>query len=89
MQKAGRILDGNWARYDYGSPLIRPTGMTGDEMMDGFKLVYEGFYSLKSIARRFSPPPRGQLLESLAYVVANLKVNRYLRSHPRAWATIS
>jgi radical SAM superfamily enzyme YgiQ (UPF0313 family) len=89
MQKAGRILDGDWARYDYGSPLIRPTGMTGDEMMDGFKFVYEGFYSLKSIARRFSPPPRGQLLESLAYVVANLKVNRYLRSHPRAWATIS
>jgi hypothetical protein len=29
------------------------------------------------------------LLESLAYVVANLKVNRYLRTHEHAWATIS
>lgn len=89
MEKAGRILDGNWARYDYGSPLIRPSGMTPEQMMDGFKYVYEGFYSVKSIVRRFSPPPPGQLLESLAYVVANLKVNRYLRGHERAWATIS
>ncbi|MEB2283591.1 MAG: hypothetical protein B6D46_15090 [Polyangiaceae bacterium UTPRO1] len=89
LVRAGRILDGNWARYDYGSPLIEPTGMTTGQMMDGFKHIYESFYSLKNIARRFSPPPKGQLLESLAYVVANLKVNRYLRSHERAWATIS
>ena len=55
--RQGRILDGNWARYDYGSPIIKPTGMTCDQMMDGFKYVYEGFYSIPSILKRFSPPP--------------------------------
>ena len=89
MAKAGRLLDGDWARYDYGSALIRPARMTPEQMLDGFRYVYEGFYSVRSILRRFSPPPPGQLLESLAYVVANLKVNRYLRTHERAWATIS
>jgi len=89
MRRAGRILDGDWARYDYGTPLVEPSGMSADEMLAGFKWVYEGFYSVGSILRRFTPPPRGQLLESLAYVVANLKVNRYLRSHENAWATIS
>jgi radical SAM superfamily enzyme YgiQ (UPF0313 family) len=89
MARAGRILDGDWARYDYGSPLVRPLEMTAEQMLDGFNYVYRGFYSVPSILRRFSPPPRGQLLESLAYVVANLKVNRYLRSHADAWATIS
>ena len=89
MTAAGRILDGDWARYDYGTPLVRPTGMTSEQMLDGFKWVYEGFYSVRNILKRFSPPPRGQLLESLAYVVANLKVHRYLRSHADAWATIS
>jgi len=89
LARAGRILDGNWARYDYGSPLVRPKGMTAEEMIEGFRYVYEGFYSIPSILRRFSPPPRGQLLESLAYVVANLKVSHYLRTHERAWATIS
>jgi len=89
MAAAGRILVQDWGRYDYGSPLVRPANMTGDEMMQGFKYVYEGFYSTRAIAKRLFPPPPGSYLETLAYLVANLKVNRYLRSHENAWATIS
>ena len=36
-----------------------------------------------------TPPPKGNYLESLFYVVANLKINRYLRKNPSAWGTIS
>lgn len=89
MTRAGRILIHDWGRYDYGSPIVRPANMTPDEMMDGFKYVYQGFYSLRAIARRLFPPPRGSYLETLAYLVANLKVNRYLRANENAWATIS
>jgi radical SAM superfamily enzyme YgiQ (UPF0313 family) len=89
MAKAGRILVQDWGRYDYGSPLIRPANITADEMMQGFKYIYEGFYSTRAIAKRLFPPPPGSYLETLAYLVANLKVNRYLRSHENAWATIS
>jgi len=39
--------------------------------------------------RRFAPPPRKNLLESLAMLVANVKVNGYLRRNPDAWGTIS
>jgi radical SAM superfamily enzyme YgiQ (UPF0313 family) len=89
MLRADRILVQDWGRYDYGSPLIRPAQMTTDEMMDGFKYVYEGFYSTAAIAKRLFPPPSGNYVETLAYLVANLKVNRYLRSNENAWATIS
>jgi len=89
MARAGRIMVQDWGRYDYGSPLVRPANMTTDEMMDGFKYVYEGFYSTRAIARRLFPPPPGGFLETMAYLVANLKVNRYLRTHENAWATIS
>ena len=89
MARAGRILMQDWGRYDYGSPLIRPAQMTPDQMMNGFKYVYEGFYSTRAIAKRLFPPPSGSYLETLAYLVANLKVNRFLRSHDNAWATIS
>jgi radical SAM superfamily enzyme YgiQ (UPF0313 family) len=89
MLQADRILVHDWGRYDYGSPLIRPAQMSTEEMMDGFKYVYEGFYSTSAIARRLFPPPSGSYLETLAYLVANLKVNRFLRSHENAWATIS
>jgi radical SAM superfamily enzyme YgiQ (UPF0313 family) len=89
MAAAGRILVDDWGRYDYGSPLIRPAQMTTDEMMAGFKYVYSGFYSARAIARRLFPPPKGNTFETLAYLVANLKVNRFLRVNENAWATIS
>ncbi len=89
MERAGRILTKEWNRYDYGSPLIRPTHMTAADMMTGFDKVYRGFYSLPNIMRRMVPPPRGNYLEAAFYFVANLKINRYMRRTPNAWGTIS
>ncbi|HEY8514427.1 MAG TPA: radical SAM protein [Candidatus Binatia bacterium] len=89
MKAAGRILNDDWGRYDYGSPNVAPKNMSAREMIDGFNAVYSGFYSVRSMLRRFVPPPRKNLLESLAMIVANLKVHAYLRRNPEAWGTIS
>jgi radical SAM superfamily enzyme YgiQ (UPF0313 family) len=89
MQAEGRILIDDWGRYDYGSPVVRPKDMSSEDMLDGFKMVYSGFYSVRSILRRFVPPPRKNLLESLAMIVANAKVHGFLRRNPDAWGTIS
>jgi radical SAM superfamily enzyme YgiQ (UPF0313 family) len=89
LRAQGRILTDDLRRYDYGSPLIEPLRMTSGDMLDGFKHVYQSFYSLPSIARRLWPPRRGNWLETAAYAVANLKVNRFLKRNPDAWGTIS
>ena len=89
MAQAGRILTHDWGRYDYGSALIKTAHLTPDEMMEGFTYVYRGFYSTRAIVKRLFPPPTGSYLETLAYLVANLKVNRFLRKNENAWATIS
>ncbi|MSP60256.1 MAG: B12-binding domain-containing radical SAM protein [Myxococcales bacterium] len=89
MDRAGRILTKDWNRYDYGSPLIQPTHMTPEEMMVGFNDVYKRFYSIPNIVRRMTPPPKGNYLESMFYMVANFKINRYMRKTPAAWGTIS
>ncbi len=89
MEAAGRLLGHDWGRYDYGSPNVRPLHMTAEEMVAGFKHVYGGFYSVRSMLRRFVPPPRRNLLDSLAMLVANAKVHGFLRRNPEAWGTIS
>jgi radical SAM superfamily enzyme YgiQ (UPF0313 family) len=89
MQAAGRLLDDDWGHYDYGSPVVRPLHMTTEQMLEGFQYVYSGFYSVRSMLRRFVPPPRRNLLETLGMVVANAKVNGFLRRNPAAWGTIS
>jgi len=68
---------------------VRPLHMTPGEMLDGFRRIYSGFYSVRSMLRRFVPPSRKRLLESMAMLVANAKVHRYLRRNPEAWGTIS
>ena len=68
MMAAGRILDSDWSHYDYGSPVVRPLGMTPEQMLDGFKYVYTGFFSVRSMLKRFTPPPRKNLLETLPVV---------------------
>jgi radical SAM superfamily enzyme YgiQ (UPF0313 family) len=89
MAAEGRILVDDWGKYDYGSAIVRPRNMTPEQMIDGFRAVYGGFYSVRSMLRRFVPPPRKNLLESLAMIVANAKVTSYLRRNPEAWGTIS
>ena len=37
MEAAGRLIGGDWGRYDYGSVNVQPLNMTGPEMLDGFR----------------------------------------------------
>jgi radical SAM superfamily enzyme YgiQ (UPF0313 family) len=89
MSRAGRILDDDWAGYDYGSLLIQPDGMTGAELRDGFDRAYKRFYGLPSIAKRMLRLPKRNPVEHAAYLVANLKTWRFLKQNPSAWGTIS
>src|SRR5262249_20570718 len=89
MAAAGRVLDDDWGHYDYGSPVVRPRNMTTDEMIDGVRYLYSGFYSVRTMLRRLLPPPRGNFLDTLGMVAAKRKVNRSLRRTPTAWGTIS
>ncbi len=84
-----RITVHDWGRYDYGSPLIRPASMTAGRDDGRLQVRLRRLLLRRAIAKRLFPPPAGSYLETLAYLVANLKVNRFLRSHENAWATIS
>lgn len=89
MRAAGRILDDDWGRYDYGSLLVAPRGMSEGELRDGFDRAYKRFYGLRSIARRMLRLPRRNPVEHAAYLVANLKTWQFLKKNPSAWGTIS
>ena len=89
MQAKGRILEDDWASYDYGSLLVQPEGMTPGELRDGFDRAYKRFYGLPSIAKRMLRLPRRNPVEHAAYLVANLKTWQFLKRNPSAWGTIS
>lgn len=89
MKTKGRLREFDWGRYDYGSLLLEPQGMSADELRLGFDESYRRIYSLRGIAKRMLRVPRRNPIEHGAYVVANLKTWRFLKKNPSAWGTIS
>jgi radical SAM superfamily enzyme YgiQ (UPF0313 family) len=89
MVETGRLKDQDWSHYDYGSLLVEPTGMSPEQLRNGFDEAYRRFYSLGSIAQRMLPPPSRNWSRHAGYLVANLKSHLFLRRHPVAWGTIS
>src|SRR5947209_4432581 len=53
-EAAGRIFDRNWARYDGKYVTFYPTGMTPEQLQEGFYWAQHTFYSLPNIWRRVS-----------------------------------
>jgi hypothetical protein len=69
MKKAGRIVSFDWTMYDQGHVVYRPSGMLADELRVGQGSAYAGFYSGRSIARRF---PLGGKRDRSQWAIYNL-----------------
>jgi radical SAM superfamily enzyme YgiQ (UPF0313 family) len=53
MEKAGRIIDSNWAHYDGTHVTIQPRNITREELDKLYAEAYRRFYGLKPIFKRF------------------------------------
>lgn len=84
MEREGRILTRDWNDYHYGNAVIRPGAMTPEAAVTKYWATYRDFFSLRSILRRFLPPPSRNLHISMHYLLANLAFRRLQRAgtHP-------
>ncbi len=58
LEQEGRILTRDWRKYNSREDVVfQPRLMSADELLAGFRYANQRFYSLKSIARRFSRSP--------------------------------
>lgn len=53
LDRQGRILDGDLARYDFRHAVIRPARMTSEELQAGADWLYAQYYRLDRILVRF------------------------------------
>jgi len=52
LDAAGRIIDRDWAHYDYRHAVIRPKHMTAEQLQAGADWLYRQFYRLDRIVLR-------------------------------------
>jgi radical SAM superfamily enzyme YgiQ (UPF0313 family) len=84
MDRQGRILTKDWNQYHYGRAVIRPKNFTPEQAEEKFWATYHQFFELRSIVRRFVPPPRRRLGTTMHYLAANLAFRHLQRRgrHP-------
>jgi radical SAM superfamily enzyme YgiQ (UPF0313 family) len=58
MDRAGRITDRDWSKYDFKNVVFRPELMGRDELERGYRRVLRRFYSTPSLMRRLMSEPR-------------------------------
>ena len=68
LLEEGRIIEAEAARYNTSSVVFRPRGMTAGELEQGYRWMYEQFYSWRGILDRLPADPRRRS----AYLMFNL-----------------
>ncbi len=53
MMRRGQIVSFDWDKYDQGHIVFEPTGLSTDQLYRGYLDIYDGFYTVPSMLRRF------------------------------------
>ena len=69
-------MDYNWPLFDGAHVLVRPKGMTVDQLQEGYYYFLREAYSLTGITRRFRGPAN-DLIGSAHHFIKNYLVSRY------------
>lgn len=59
LEKEGRIIDRDWAKYHTGEVVFEPRSMTARELQDGYYWIFRNTYRMKNILKRCLRSPKG------------------------------
>ena len=77
LEKEGRIIDRDWARYHTGEVVFQPKGMTVEELQNGYYWIFRNTYTIKNILKRSLRSPYGivyRIAANLSYRKKALKM---------------
>ena len=75
MEASGRIVERDLEKYNTSNVVFRPTGMTAEELEEGYLWMYRQFYSFRNIVRRFP----GSAAQRKSYLLFNLFYRKFGR----------
>lgn len=77
LEKEGRIVDRDWAKYHTGEVVFRPAGMTPEELQNGYYWIFKNTYTIPNILKRSLRSPKGivyRIAANLSYRKKALKM---------------
>ncbi|MBI5561344.1 MAG: B12-binding domain-containing radical SAM protein [Deltaproteobacteria bacterium] len=80
LEKEGRIIDRDWAKYHTGEVVFQPKGMTVEELQAGYHWIFRETYTIGSILKRSLRSRRGLIYR----IAANLSYRKKALKMPKA-----
>ncbi len=77
LEKEGRIIDRDWAKYHTGEVVFEPKSMTAQELQNGYYWIFRNTYRMKNILKRCLRSPKGvayRMAVNLSYRKKALKM---------------
>lgn len=77
LEKEGRIIDRDWAKYHTGEVVFEPKSMTAQELQNGYYWIFRNTYRMKNILKRCMRSPKGmayRMAVNLSYRKKALKM---------------
>ncbi|MDO8426325.1 MAG: radical SAM protein [Deltaproteobacteria bacterium] len=59
LEKEGRIIDRDWAKYHTGEVVFQPKSMTIDDLQNGYYWIFRKTYTINNILKRSLRSPKG------------------------------
>src|SRR3989338_3913828 len=80
LEKEGRIIDRDWAKYHTGEVVFQPKGMTVEQLQMGYYWIFRKTYTIPNILKRSLRNPRGIIYR----IAANLSYRKKALKMPEA-----
>ena len=80
LEKEGRIIDRDWAKYHTGEVVFQPKGMTVEQLQSGYYWIFRKTYTIPNILKRSLRSPRGIIYR----IAANLSYRKKALKMPEA-----
>ena len=80
LEKEGRIIDRDWAKYHTGEVVFQPKGMTVEQLQMGYYWIFRKTYTIPNILKRSLRNPRGIIYR----IAANLSYRKKAMKMPEA-----
>ncbi len=87
MEQEGRIIDRNWAHYDGGHVVFRPSSMSPEKLLERFQLSLQHTYSLLGIWKRLGLEWLGRPLSLPLNLGFRARIRTYLAAQRRPVAS--
>lgn len=81
LEKQGRILTRDWSKYNAKNVVYKPKNMTAEDLIDGVKKMYEGFYTPSNFFRLVGKYVNKGLYPLITIVTRSFQGFKYSRNN--------